>query len=116
MIGHFDLRTTLRRKKGFHGDLASACMHKICADAFWNKRRDSVFKQQTGGGRVGAGRPDMEVLPTDENNVRRAIRIEIGDALRSYYGDLLKEGIPNRLTDLLRCLDETEKGAFESED
>ena len=63
-----------------------------------------------------AGRPDMEVVPTDENNVRRAIRIGIGDAIRSYYGDLLKEGIPNRLTDLLRCLDEPEKGAFEGED
>ena len=73
--------------------------------------------QTTDRGRLRrAGRPDMEVLPTDENNVRRAIRIEIGDAVRSYYGDLLKEGIPNRLTDLLRCLDETEKGAFESED
>jgi hypothetical protein len=58
----------------------------------------------------------MEVVPPDENNVRRAIRIGIDDVLRSYYGDLLKEGIPNRLTDLLRCLDEPEKGSFERED
>ena len=58
----------------------------------------------------------MEVVPTDENNVRRAIRIGIGDALRRYYGDLLKEGIPNRLSHLLRCLDQPEKEAFEGED
>ena len=63
-----------------------------------------------------AGLPDMEVVPTDENNVRRAIRIGIGDALRSYYGKLLKEGIPNHLSHLLRCLDQPEKGAFEGED
>jgi hypothetical protein len=65
---------------------------------------------------VSRGTPYMEVVPTDENNVRRAIRIGIGDTLRSYYGDLLKEGIPSRLTDLLRRLDEPEKGSFERED
>ena len=91
-------------------------MHKVCADAFWNKRRGSVFKQQTEGGPCRAGPRDMEVVPTDENNVRRAIRIGIGDALRRYYGDLLKEGIPNRLSHLLRCLDQPEKEAFEGED
>jgi hypothetical protein len=58
----------------------------------------------------------MEIVPTDENNARRAIRIGIGDALGSYYGDLLKEGIPGRLTDLLRRLDEVEKGSSERED
>ena len=54
----------------------------------------------------------MEIVPTDEKNVRRAIRTGIGDTLRSYYGDLLKEGIPGRLTDLLRHLDEPEKGSL----
>jgi hypothetical protein len=44
----------------------------------------------------------MEVVPTDEKNVRRAIRTGVSDALRSYYGDLLKETIPSRLTDLLQ--------------
>jgi hypothetical protein len=58
----------------------------------------------------------MEIVSTDENNVRRAIRIGIGDALGSYYGDFLKEGIPSRLTDLLRRLDEAQKGSFERED
>jgi hypothetical protein len=58
----------------------------------------------------------MEIVSTDENNVRRAIRVGIGDALGSYYGDLLKEGIPSRLTDLLRRLDEAQKGSFERED
>jgi hypothetical protein len=59
---------------------------------------------------------DMEVVRTDENNVRRTNRMRIGDTLRSYYGDLLKEGIPSRLIDLLWRLDEPEKGSFEKED
>jgi hypothetical protein len=54
------------------------------------------------------GTPDMEVVPTDEKNVRRAIRTGIGAALRSYYDDVLKEGIPERLTDLLRRREETD--------
>jgi hypothetical protein len=65
---------------------------------------------------VSRGTPEMEVVPTDENNVRRAIRIGIGDTLRSYYGDLSKEVIPSRLTDLLRRLDEPEKGSFGEKD
>jgi Anti-sigma factor NepR len=48
----------------------------------------------------------MDVVPTDEKNVRRAIRTGVGDALRSHYGDVLKEIIPTRLTELLEHLDE----------
>ena len=38
----------------------------------------------------------------DEKNVRQAIRTGVGDALRSYYGYLLKEPIPSRLNNFLR--------------
>jgi hypothetical protein len=65
---------------------------------------------------VSRGTPDMEVVPTDEKNVRRAIRTGVGDALRSYYGDLLKETIPSRLTDLLLRLDEPDKAYSEKQE
>jgi hypothetical protein len=52
----------------------------------------------------------MEIVPTDEKNVRRAVQTGISKALRSYYyGGLLKEPIPSHLTDLLRRLDEPDK-------
>jgi hypothetical protein len=57
----------------------------------------------------------MEVVPTYEKDVRRAIRTGVSDALRSYYGDLLKE-TPSRLTDLLRRLDETDKAYSEKQE
>jgi hypothetical protein len=58
----------------------------------------------------------MEVVPIDEKNVRRAIRTGVGDALRSYYGDPLKETIPTRLTDLWRRLDELDKAYSEKQE
>src|ERR1700757_3458067 len=77
-------------------------VHKICADAFGTNAEtaDSKYCKSPTGGTVSRGTPDMEVVPTDEKNVRRAIRTGVSDALRSYYGDLLKETIPSRLTDL----------------
>jgi hypothetical protein len=58
----------------------------------------------------------MEIVPTDEKNVRHAIRTGVGEALRSYYGDLLKEPIPSRLTDLLRRLDEPDRAYSEKQE
>jgi hypothetical protein len=51
----------------------------------------------------------MNVVPTDEKNVRRAIRTAVGDALRNHYGDVLKEAIPSRLTELLEHLNEPQR-------
>jgi hypothetical protein len=58
----------------------------------------------------------MEVVATDEKNVRRAIRTGIGEALRSYYGDLSKEPVPGHLADLLLRLDEPDKAYFEKQE
>jgi Anti-sigma factor NepR len=55
------------------------------------------------------GTPDMDVVPTDEKNVRQAIRTGVSDALRNHYGDVLKEAIPNRLTELLEHLNELQR-------
>jgi hypothetical protein len=55
------------------------------------------------------GTPDMNVVPTDEKNVRRAIRTGVGDALRNHYGDVLKEAIPTHLTELLEHLNEPQR-------
>ena len=52
------------------------------------------------------GTPDMDIVPNDEKNIRRAIRTGISEALNSYYSDLLKDPIPSRLTELSRRLDE----------
>jgi hypothetical protein len=65
---------------------------------------------------VSHGTPDMEIVPTDEKSVRRAIRIVIGDALGGYYGDPLRETIPSRFSDLLRRLDEPDKAYSEKEE
>jgi hypothetical protein len=46
----------------------------------------------------------MEIVPNDEKNIRRAIWTGISEALNSYYGDLLKDPIPSRLTELSRRL------------
>jgi hypothetical protein len=58
----------------------------------------------------------MEVVPTDEKNVRRAIRTAIGDTLGDYYGDPLGQTIPSRLSDLLRRLEEPDKAHSEKEE
>jgi Anti-sigma factor NepR len=61
----------------------------------------------------------MDVAPTDEKNVRRAIRTGVGDGLRSYYGDVSKEIIPTRLTELLEHLDKPQRdgpGLSQAED
>jgi hypothetical protein len=65
---------------------------------------------------VSRGTPDMEIVPTDEKNVRRAIRTAIGDTLGKYYGDPLGQTIPRRLSDLLRRLDEPDKAYSEKEE
>jgi len=36
--------------------------------------------------------------------LRREALMQIGNGLREYYSDVLKEAIPNQLTDLLRRL------------
>jgi hypothetical protein len=48
----------------------------------------------------------MNGLQADEaEKLRREALIRVGDGLRDhYYGDVLKEVIPNRVTDLLRRL------------
>jgi hypothetical protein len=93
-------------------------VHKSCADAFGTNAEtaDSKYCKSPTGGAVSRGTPDMEVVPTYEKNVRRAIRTGVSDALCSYYGDLLKETIPSRLTDLLRRLDETDKAYSEKQE
>jgi hypothetical protein len=53
----------------------------------------------------------MKVVQTDEaERIRRANLISVGNDLRGYYGDLLKEAIPSRFTDLLQRLDVSIKG------
>jgi len=58
----------------------------------------------------------MQVVPYDEQHVRRAIRTVIGNALRSYYAELLKEAIPSRLAELLRRFDEPDRGCSETQE
>jgi Anti-sigma factor NepR len=65
---------------------------------------------------VSRGTPDMQVVPYDEQHVRRAIRTVIGNALRNSYGELLKEAIPSRLTELLRRFDEPDRGYSEAQE
>ena len=93
-------------------------MHKICADAFGTNAEtaDSKYCQSLTGGAVLRGTQVMEIVPTDEKNVRRAIRTGVGEALCCYYGELLKEPIPGRLTDLLRRLDEPKKAYPEKQE
>ena len=40
----------------------------------------------------------------EAEKLRRAALIAVGNGLRDHYGDVLKEDIPRRLTDLLRRL------------
>jgi len=40
----------------------------------------------------------------DGEKLRREALIAVGDGLRDHYGDVLKEDMPQRLTDLLRRL------------
>jgi hypothetical protein len=65
---------------------------------------------------VSRGTPGMQVLPYDEKHLRRTVRTGIGDALRSYYGELLKEAIPSRLTELLRRFDELSQAYSENQE
>jgi Anti-sigma factor NepR len=59
----------------------------------------------------------MKVVQTDgAERIRRANLKSVGNDLRGYYGDLLKEAIPSRLTDLLQRLDESTKGYSEKQD
>jgi len=76
---------------------------------------DSKYYKLLAGGAVSRETPDLEVVRTDEKNVRQAIRTGVGEALRNYYDDHLKELIPGRLTNLLRCLDELTKSSEEQE-
>ena len=47
----------------------------------------------------------MKGLRTDEaTKLRREALTRVGNGLGDYYGDVLKEVIPDRLTDLLRHL------------
>jgi hypothetical protein len=58
----------------------------------------------------------MDVVSTDEKNVRRAIETGVGDALRKYYGDVLNEEVPNHLADLLQRLDDSAKVCSEQQE
>jgi len=64
----------------------------------------ALFNQKhCGQGAVSLGSPDMSGLQPDEaEKLRREALIKAGKGLRDHYGDILKEVIPNRLTDLLR--------------
>jgi hypothetical protein len=47
----------------------------------------------------------MNGLQTDEAaKLRREALMHVGNRLGDYYSDVMKENIPNRLTDLLRRL------------
>ena len=68
------------------------------------------------GGAVSSRAPSMDLLSTDEKNVRRAIETGVGDALRKYYGDVLNEEVPNHLADLLQRLDDSAKVCSEQQE
>jgi Anti-sigma factor NepR len=60
-------------------------------------------QKHRGQGAASLGSPDMNGLQADEiEKLRREALIKVGNGLRDHYGDVLKEDIPNRLTDLLR--------------
>jgi Anti-sigma factor NepR len=84
-------------------------VHKFCAEAFGTNTQTRDSNIVTGQGAALRGTPNMDVVPTDEKNVRRAIRTGVGDALRNHYRDVLKEAIPTRLTELLEHLNEPQR-------
>jgi len=62
-----------------------------------------LFKTLRTEGAASLRSPDMDGRQADEaEKLRREALIKVGKGLRDYYGDGLKEVIPNRLTDLLR--------------
>jgi Anti-sigma factor NepR len=93
------------------------CVHKICADTFGTNADTADSKHcKSRGCRIALGTPATAIVATDEKktkNVRRAIRTGIDDTLRSFYGNLLKEAIPSRVTDLLQRLEEHESASAE---
>ena len=62
-----------------------------------------------------AGALGMNVAQTDEaERLRRATLICVGNGLRDYYGDDLKEVIPGRFAELLQRLDRSTKADSEN--
>jgi Anti-sigma factor NepR len=61
-----------------------------------------------------AGAPGMNVAQTEAEKLRRATLICVGNGLRDYYGDDLKEVIPGRFTELLQRLDGSTKADSEN--
>jgi hypothetical protein len=63
-----------------------------------------LFNQKhRGQGAASLGSPDMNGLQAEEpEELRREALMKVGQGLGDHYGDVFKEIIPNRLTDLLR--------------
>ena len=86
-----------------------------------NQHRDGAVQPKTlrllDGGAVSPRGPDMNGLQVEEaEKLRREALIWVGDRLRDHYSDLLKEALPNRLTDLLRRLVAPDAGGCEEQD
>jgi hypothetical protein len=108
----FDLRITLQRKRKF-----LALSHLRAQDSFGTNAEIAASKYcKYRQGAALHGTPTMEIVLTNDKNVRQAIRTAIGNVLRSYYSSLLKEPMPSRLIALLRRLDELDKAYSEKQE
>jgi hypothetical protein len=107
------------KQKDVARDFASACRSFVQRRSELTETRGFKYCKSLDRGAESRGTPDMDVVPTDEKNVRRTIRTGVSDALRSHYGDVLKETIPTRLTELSERLDEPQRdgpGLSQAED
>jgi Anti-sigma factor NepR len=60
-------------------------------------------QKHCGQGAASLESTDMNGLEANEaEKLQREALIKVGEGLRDHYGEVLKEVIPNRLTDLLR--------------
>jgi len=80
----------------------------VCLTWVRNQHRDGAVRPKNRHStryRSGARVLDMKGLQTDEAaKLRREALTHVGNGLGDYYGDVLKEVIPDTLTDLLRHL------------
>jgi aromatic ring-cleaving dioxygenase len=54
---------------------------------------------------------DKPVTPRREVRLGREVQARIGQQLRAMYDDVVKEGVPNHISDLVRRLGEQDDGA-----